>query len=127
MKRTEADMDPWQQARAQEARWNPTPSEARLWALIQPMGFKNEVPVYGYTKNGGVYPYRLDLFHPKARLVIEIDGSSHDKRKGRDRRRDTRLATEGIQTIRFIARQVMNNCPNVVEQIQAIVERRLLR
>lgn len=42
-------------------------------------------------------------------LVIEIDGSSHNQKKGYDEVRDNYLKQIGIQTLRFTNDEVLNN------------------
>jgi len=61
---------------------------------------------------GGWY-YILDFYHAGAQLCIEVDGGIHKKQKGRDRRRDTRLATMGIKTLRFDNWQVFEKLKGV--------------
>jgi very-short-patch-repair endonuclease len=53
--------------------------------------------------NASLHGHEVDLYWPEARLVVELDGSaSHMTRRAfrEDRRRDRRLAAEGIQVIR---------------------------
>lgn len=106
-------------------RWNPTPAEAKLWMYLEPLGFKNQVPIYGYTKNGGIYPYILDLYHKGAKLVIEADGGVHSRQRGRDRRRGTRLATEGIKTMRYSNSRCLNDTAAVINEIDEELRERL--
>ncbi|WP_062381144.1 endonuclease domain-containing protein [Demequina pelophila] len=49
------------------------------------------------------YPYRLDAFDPASLTALEFDGGSHDDPEQRraDSMRDARLASVGIQTLRF--------------------------
>ena len=86
---------------------NPTDAEARLWEILEPLGFRCQEPYEGVTKNLGHWSYILDFFHWGHNLCVEVDGSCHRKRKGRDRRRDTRLRGEGITTLRLSNNQVL--------------------
>ena len=61
----------------------------------------------------------VDFFAPSARLVIEIDGAHHVRRRGSDKRRDARLAALGLRVLRFEAQLVLARLPQVVEAIQA--------
>ena len=125
MRRSVAETGAFLSARAEEMRWSPTPAEAKLWEYLGPLGFKNQVPIYGYTKNSGVYPYVLDLYHPGAKLAIEADGGCHSRQRGRDRRRDTRLAIFGIKTVRFSNRRCLNETAKVINEIDEELRERL--
>lgn len=101
----------------------PTDAEALLWTRLEPLGFSRQVPISGHTKNSGEWSYILDFLRSSRKtpgwLCVEVDGGVHSKQKGRDRRRDTRLATMGIRTIRFTNKDVLKNLDAVVSQITA--------
>lgn len=95
-----------------------TGAERRLWDAIEPMGFQAQTPWSGETKNGGRWDYVTDFYLPALNLAVEVDGSAHDKRKGRDRRRTERLRAEyGITVIRFTNNQVLRHRNEVVVAI----------
>ena len=108
----------------------PTEEELILrGVLLQEHGWRYEYPIQTETKNGGRHPYRLDLYHPEARLCVEADGPFHyvrGKLRGRDRRRANRLAVQGIATLRFKNLEVRRNLAGVVEQIQVALTERLV-
>ena len=64
-----------------------------------------------------VDPYRLDFFCASARLAVEVDGSSHRRRREDDAARDAALAQLGIVTMRIDARDVEKDCGAVVARI----------
>ena len=101
----------------------PTNAEALLWTRLEPLGFVRQVPMSGYTKNGGEWNYILDFLRSSRRasgwLCVEVDGGVHSKQKGRDRRRDQRLATIGVDTIRVTNKEVLTNIEAVVSLITA--------
>jgi lysozyme len=75
------------------ARQNLTSAHRALWnALRLRPGWHSEYNVIGTTKNSGRFPYRLDLYHPASRLAVEVDGGIHVRTRGRERRRDARMA-----------------------------------
>lgn len=95
-----------------------TGAERRLWDAIEPMGFQAQTPWSGETKNGGRWDYVTDFYLPALNLAVEVDGSAHDNRKGRDRRRTERLRAEyGITVIRFTNNQVLRHRNEVVMAI----------
>jgi very-short-patch-repair endonuclease len=110
---------------------NPTPAEEALWTVLEPLGFKRQVVIVGYTKNGGEWQYiadfaKLDLMDGivVGGLIVEADGGIHRKRKGRDRRRGSRLAGEGIKTIRFTNREVLRDLGEIAFKMRYEVENR---
>ena len=101
----------------------PTEAEALLWTRLEPLGFARQVPMSGFTKNQGEWSYILDFLSRRhgvsGWLCVEVDGGVHSKQKGRDRRRDTRLATIGIKTIRFTNKEVLKDLEAVISRITA--------
>ena len=97
-----------------------------MWEILEPLGFWRQVPIAGMTKNGGTWDYIADFYCApswSSKIIVEVDGSSHRRKKGHDRRRDTRLATEGIVTIRFTNRQVLNNGDEVRLRVASVMDR----
>jgi very-short-patch-repair endonuclease len=91
-----------------------TIAENAAWEFLAPMGFDRQIPIDGHTKNGGYWIYVCDFYHQKLKLCIEVDGGVHKRTKGRDRRRATRMAIEGIVTLRFTNKQVVKT-PDAVK------------
>ena len=60
-----------------------------------------------------------DFYLPQSRLVVELDGFVHDRRKEYDQRRNELLASKGIETIRFDNKQVLDDPRTVLSAIQA--------
>ena len=119
MMRTLAERAEFVERAAAHMAANPTKAEDALYDILIPLGFIPQWSVGGSTKNGGAWIYILDFYHAKLKLCVEVDGGVHRKQKGRDRRRDTRLAGEGIRTIRFSNNQVLKK----IEEVRArIVE-----
>ncbi len=87
-----------------------TPSEVAFWNLIEPLH-----PIFFH--HWYLKPYTLDFYCPKANLCIEIDGSSHSRRKRHDRSRDATLLIKGIQTIRIKDELVLKNPESVMRLI----------
>jgi very-short-patch-repair endonuclease len=63
--------------------------------------------------------YIVDFYAPKAKLVIEIDGSQHLEapQVEKDRERDEYLGRVGLMVLRFNSRQVLKETEAVVELI----------
>ncbi|WP_226372738.1 endonuclease domain-containing protein [Allosphingosinicella flava] len=100
--------------RARSLRKEMSLPEVLLWRELKrrPGGFKfrRQLPQCGYI---------LDFACLEARLGIEIDGEAHERedRVERDRVRDQQLIQVGFNTIRFPARDVLQNIEGVVTSI----------
>lgn len=66
---------------------------------------------------------QVDFYLPQAYLIIEIDGSQHEKDKQRDRLRDIHLAKYGIKTIRIKTSDIESENDTFVNRIKEIVGR----
>ena len=106
--------------RARQLRREPTPPEFRLWQVLRtrPDGlkFRRQHPFDRCT---------ADFFCVSARLVVEVDGDSHSMGDNpeRDVRRDAWLRSQGIEVLRFDARDVMDDLESVVLAILAEARR----
>lgn len=100
---------------ARRLRQRMTESEKALWARLrgkQLLGvqFYRQKPIGGYV---------VDFYAPRAKLVVEIDGSQHFRAEGleNDKERDRCLAGLGLDVVRFNSREVLTNTDGVVEVI----------
>src|SRR5215470_16635311 len=57
----------------------------------------------------------------EARLVIEVDGPSHDQTVGEDESRTRRLESQGYRVLRFPNAQVLTDLDSVVRTIEAVL------
>ncbi len=64
--------------------------------------------------------YIVDFYIPKAKLVIELDGSQHyrPENKESDEERDRFLENEGLLVLRYTNRQVNEKFSEVCEDIR---------
>jgi len=85
--------------------------EAYLWQALRrrPDGlkFRRQHPFERYT---------ADFYCASAKLVVEIDGASHEMGDGpeRDARRDATMREQGLQVLRFNAGDVVKDVESVV-------------
>ena len=114
-------------AKARAMRKAMTPSEARLWVALRRLRargfhFRRQHPMLGYY---------LDFICLDRRLIIEVDGSSHDGRADWDRRRDAAFARKGFKTLRYNNTSIRDDLDGVLvgilEQLRAAVPTRPLR
>ena len=76
--------------------------EMLLWRLLRVS--RRELR---FRKQHAIGPYVADFYCPAAKLVIEIDGATHDQRQDTDARRDAYVASLGLKVIRVRAADVL--------------------
>ena len=109
---------------ARYLRKNMTESERELWSRLRG---KKLLGVQFYRQKP-IGDFIVDFFAPKAKLVVEVDGSQHaeEDNRRRDKQRDEYLASHGIRVLRFNSREVLNNTDSVVNFIYRSIEESLV-
>ena len=79
---------------------------------------------FKFVRQLAIGPYFADFACRERMLVVEVDGSQHVD-SPYDLRRDTFMQTAGWAVVRFWNTDVLNNLPEVLETIVAILEGRL--
>ena len=104
-------------------RKNLTDSEQVLWARLR----RKQLLGVQFYRQRPIGKYVVDYFAPKAKLVVEVDGSQHMQRDHatKDKQRDTYLANLGLQVLRYNNRQVLLETDAVVEAIYCKMGERL--
>jgi very-short-patch-repair endonuclease len=103
---------------AGELRTEPTPAERKLWAYLR--GDKLGV---NFRRQHAIGKYIPDFCSPKAKLVIEMDGSQHLEQEEYDTERTKYLESQGYKVIRFWNNDVMNNIEGVILAIMYALEK----
>jgi very-short-patch-repair endonuclease len=93
-----------------------TDAEILLWSKIRLRQISNLI-FYRQKPLGG---YIVDFYCPKAKLVIEVDGSQHLEQdaKDYDHVRDEFLNSMGLTVLRFTNIDVIDNIDGVFEVIE---------
>jgi very-short-patch-repair endonuclease len=109
-------VSPRQRGRAKELRRVMTRAETLLWRYLKAhhidgLGFRRQVPMQRYI---------ADFVCHAARLVVELDGESHDfeSSQQRDRARDAWFESQGYVVLRYMNNEVLTNLAGVVEHIR---------
>ena len=112
-----------QRGRAKQLRQAMTRAEMLLWRYVKAnridgLGFRRQVPIKNYI---------ADFVCFSAKLVIELDGESHDfeERQKSDQSRDAFFESEGLQALRFTNEQVLSNLEGVIEIIRQTAASRI--
>ena len=106
-----SNIEPKTRDRARRLRRELTKAEREMWDILRDFRsrgarFRRETPVG---------PYIADFAWLSAKLVVEVDGDSHETNAGKqhDRRRDAFLKAEGFQILRFDNAVVLANPDHV--------------
>ncbi len=108
--------------RARTLRKAMTKPERLLWWAL-----KADKTGFHFRKQHAAGPYVLDFYCDRARLCVEVDGSSHDFTVDRDIARDRYLERWEIMTVRVQATDVLSNLQGVVDHVTRIARLRPLR
>jgi very-short-patch-repair endonuclease len=114
-----------QRRRAKHLRQAMTRAETLLWRYlkahhIEGLGFRRQVPMQNYI---------VDFVCYSAKLIVELDGESHDFESSiaRDAKRDAWFNSQGFTVARFTNEEVLSNLSGVVEVISNIASSRMVR
>ena len=110
-------MAEWRQRntlRARELRNQATAQERTLWRYLNASRLGHK-----FCRQMPVGPYFCDFLRRQAKLVVELDGYSHDLSVDADDRRDRYLEEQGFQVLRFTNTDVEENVEGVVSAISA--------
>lgn len=85
---------------------------------------KRQLMGYKFKRERPIRNYIADFFCADLKLIIEIDGASHDSDKAiiKDKMRDQELASLGYTTKRYSNWMVLNRMSDVVEDLTKWVE-----
>ncbi|BFU59595.1 MULTISPECIES: endonuclease domain-containing protein [Rodentibacter] len=97
-------------------RHNMTEAEQLLWQRIR---HKQLCSLQVYRQKP-LLNYIVDFYCPKAKLVIELDGSQHNQpdQREKDILRDQELASLGIKVLRFPNSMIFNDLEKVIEILE---------
>ncbi len=98
-------------------RHHQTRAEHRLWLQLRNKRIAN----HRFRRQVSLDRYVVDFVCFSLRLIIEVDGPSHELTAGEDAIRTRRLEGQGYRIIRFSNEQVMRELDSVVETIRAII------
>jgi very-short-patch-repair endonuclease len=101
---------------ARDGRKNATPAEARLWFHLRDRRLDHRK----FVRQKVIGRYRTDFYCHEERLVIELDGSSHDSEDSQeyDLERSDWLEAQGFRVLRFRNEDVMRQLGSVLEVIR---------
>lgn len=111
-----SESEEWKAQRAHEMRLAPTAAEKILWGHLRKSqtGFK-------FRRQQLLFGFIADFWCAELGLVIEADGSVHNKE--RDAHRDAELSAYGVTTLRFTNSEIVNDTDRCLVTIITTAER----
>ena len=100
---------------SRQLRNNMTDAERYLWIKLR----LGQLKGCHFYRQKPIGEYIVDFFCPKAKLVIEVDGSQHfsDETIEYNKIRDEHMRNLGLKVLRFTNTEVMKNIEGVIESI----------
>jgi len=107
--------------RARRLRQEATPFERALWRLLR----RHQMEGFHFRRQHPIDRFTADFACPAAKLVVELDGNSHDERVESDATRDAFLGERGWRVMRIANRDLMRSPEAVWENIEAALRVRI--
>ncbi len=100
--------------RARSMRKTPTEAEKRLWTQLR----KRSVHGFKFKRQEIIDPYIVDFVCHSIKLIVEIDGDSHELAWEKDSKRQQYLEQKGFTVLRFQNKAVLFDIESVVRTIE---------
>ncbi len=99
--------------RARRLRRQMTDSERALWERLR----RKQVQAVQFYTQKPIGNYIVDFYAPRAKIVVEVDGSQHmeSEQAARDLQRHAFLGSQGLRVLRFDDLQVLKEIEGVME------------
>jgi very-short-patch-repair endonuclease len=103
---------------ARTLRKNMTLSEILLWQQIK----GKQLLGFDFHRQKPILDYVVDFYCPKLKLVIEIDGDTHNGKEQEDRIRQERIEALGLHVLRYSDLEVKTNMDGILMHIMEWIE-----
>lgn len=113
--------NPYLKEKARELRNNSTLGEILLWKKLK----GKQCYGFDFHRQKPILNYIVDFYCHKLKLIIEIDGYSHNFKVEEDKQRDFELAELGFTVLRFPESEVRNNLDLVLNALSIVIENKL--
>lgn len=113
----ERQFNPRNTQRARNLRRQASPAEIKMWQHLA----KSQLNGFKFSRQMPVGLYFADFICRSARLVVEIDGTSHDVRVAYDEARTKLIEAQGYRVLRFTNEDVLQNLEGVLMMIGQVL------
>jgi very-short-patch-repair endonuclease len=100
--------------RARRLRNESSPFEKKLWIALREQAKSHGIK---FRRQQAIHPFIADFACMEARLLVELDGVSHDSRVAYDKARDDDLKCRGFFILRFSNKDVAQNTIGIADTI----------
>jgi very-short-patch-repair endonuclease len=114
MSKETRSIDPDILSYARENRRRQSPAEAKLWNLLR----NRRLDGLKFRRQHPIGRFIVDFYCHEARLIVELDGRSHDAQLDYDALRTGWLQEQGYRVVRFTNEQVLRDAIGVAEVIR---------
>jgi very-short-patch-repair endonuclease len=107
---------------ARQLRNNSTKAEIKLWGYLK----GKRMMGYDFHRQKPIDNLIVDFFCNKLKLVIELDGYTHNFEEvvDKDKLKEEKLEEMGITVLRFHDEDVMRNIDSILGTVQCFIEER---
>ncbi len=98
---------------SRKKRSNPTKCEEMVWNVLR----NNQVCGLKFRRQFPIDRYIVDFYNHDYRLIVEIDGESHNDKQKYDKNRNDYLVASGYTVIRFANEQVEENVEFIIRSL----------
>ena len=102
--------------RARSLRQEETPPEDLLWLALR----NGQIGGLKFRRQHPIGPYVVDFYCHGAKLVVEVDGMSHEAKALQDAAKAKLIESQGLRILRVTNEEVMRNLDAVTREIARI-------
>jgi very-short-patch-repair endonuclease len=113
--------NPYLKEKARELRNNSTLGEIILWKKLK----GKQCYGFDFHRQKPILNYIVDFYCFKLKLIIEIDGYSHQFKVEEDKERDLKLLEVGFTVLRFEEGEVRHNLDLVLQRLSIFIENKI--
>lgn len=112
--------DPKLKEFARQLRKNSTLGEVMLWKKLKSRQFHG----YDFHRQKPLLSYIADFYCPDLKLVIEVDGKSHERSdiSKKDAEKQNALENQGLSVLRFAEREVRFQMDDVMRRLEDYIK-----
>jgi very-short-patch-repair endonuclease len=99
--------------RAKELRRRMTPEEEMLWKALR----ANRLGGLHFRRQQIISGFIVDFYCHAAKVIVEVDGTVHERQAQADRERDQILTAKGFSVLRFTNDEIRENFTEVLAKI----------